>query len=280
MTLMHPTPAPLADPLAEGERIEMAALAAAHAVACDRTRRALGLSLVRVGGALASAAAALPASAIVVNRAMGLAAPPDAAALEAIRAHYAAQGIARHFLHLPPGMAGDDARLRAAGYGPARGWQKFLRTADAPLPEAPRHDIRHVGPQDADRWGRAFAELAAQAFDLGPWAEHWLARLPLHPDWQVFLSFDGGRPAACGALFRRGDAGWTDWAATDPAFRRRGHQRALLAHRVRLAHAQGIARLHSCTGKAVAGDPQHSFANLLRCGFAPTRGRGNAAPLA
>jgi hypothetical protein len=55
-------------------------------------------------------------------------------------------------------------------------------------------------------------------------------------------------------------------------------QRALLAHRCRQAEALGCRRVHTCTGEAVPGDPQHSYNNILRCGFRETYVRGNWAP--
>jgi GNAT superfamily N-acetyltransferase len=116
------------------------------------------------------------------------------------------------------------------------------------------------------------------AFDLGTQAEPWLARLALDPRWRIFLAEVDGRPAGTGALFLADGVGWLDWGATDPAFRSRGIQRALLAHRLRLADALGLPRTHTCTGLPVPGDPQHSFRNILRSGFLATTARANWQP--
>ena len=40
----------------------------------------------------------------------------------------------------------------------------------------------------------------------------------------------------------------------------------------------GCRKLLTCTGKAVAGDPQHSYRNLLKAGFIETYVRRNFAP--
>lgn len=66
--------------------------------------------------------------------------------------------------------------------------------------------------------------------------------------------------------------------ATAPPFRGRGVQRAVLARRLRLADGLGLARVHTCAGEAVAGDPQHSCRNILRCVFTEGRLRGKRAP--
>ena len=55
----------------DGEDIERAALASLHAAAPDDLVAALGLRAVTIGAGLVSVAAALPPTAIVINRAVG-----------------------------------------------------------------------------------------------------------------------------------------------------------------------------------------------------------------
>jgi GNAT superfamily N-acetyltransferase len=244
-------------------RLERAALRSLHAAATPRIAARLGLRWQEIGGGAASIAAALPPSAIVVNRALGR---DRDGARQAAKA-YAAAGVARFFLN------GTDPGL--PGIGQVRGWQKFARTLDGPVPE-PRRDLslRELGPDD----GPPFAAIVCAAFDLGEGAEPWLARLPGRPGWRIFGAVIGGEIAGVGGLFHEGCGGWTDWGATRPAFRSRGVQQALLAHRVRLARDMGLGSLHTCTGEAVPGDPQHSYANILRAGFVETTLRPNWAP--
>jgi GNAT superfamily N-acetyltransferase len=255
--------------LAADERIEAAALAALHAAAGPALAARLGLDWRPIGSGAASIAAALP-TAIVVNRALGLDGPK---ATRAAIAAYRAARVTRYFLNGVEGTA--EAAASAEGLVPARGWRKFVRGRDEPVPDvAPPLPIREIAAGD----GAAFGRLAAAAFDLGDAAGEWLARLPGSPGWQVFGAYDGDRLAAIGALFRLGDEAWTDWGATAPAWRGRGLQRALLARRVRLALEGGATTLRTCTGEAVAGEPQHSYANILRCGFREGRLRPNLAP--
>ena len=72
----------------------------------------------------------------------------------------------------------------------------------------------------------------AAGFEMRPSSAEVLASLVGRPGWHVFVAFDGGTPAAAAAMFVRGEAAWFDWAATDPAFRRRGAQSALLRRRI------------------------------------------------
>ena len=50
------------------------------------------------------------------------------------------------------------------------------------------------------------------------------------------------------------------------------------SQRVRFALEQGCTAIHTCTGEAVPGDPQHSYNNIKRCGFRETDLLVNWAP--
>ena len=138
------------------------------------------------------------------------------------------------------------------------------------------HDIREIGGDH----GHDAAVILAHAFDLGLVSVPWIQRLPECENWHVFMGFENGEPAALGSLYMDGDTAWTDFAATDPGFRRRGFQSALLRHRVRYALDMGCKHIHTCTGEAVPGDPQHSYANILKVGFREEYLRFNYAPRA
>jgi hypothetical protein len=82
-------------------------------------------------------------------------------------------------------------------------------------------------------------------------------------------------PAGAAALYCRDGAGWLGVAATIPAYRRRGVQGALMARRIADAIAGGCRDIVSETGEAVPGEPNDSYANLLRNGFSVVYSRPN-----
>ena len=263
---------------AASEAIERAALADLHAAATPALIDALQLRAVETGTGLVSIGGALPASAIVVNRALGvgLGAPETEATMGAMFDAYREAGVARYFVQRHP-----DAQppaivdwCRAAGLEKARGWQKFARGRE-PVPDAPT-DLRveEIGSEH----GLAFGRLVSDAFDLGPEAAPWLALLPGRPDWRMFMSFDGDEPAGTGGLYIQDGIAWTDWGATAPAFRQRGGQAAVLAARVRCAIDAGCEAIFTCTGEDVPGDPQHSYNNIRKLGFREEYVRENYAP--
>ena len=258
----------------QAEAVELQALEALHAVADAPMRAELGLSLQTIGDCLVSIAAELPASAITINRAVGLGRqnPVQPDTIDTIAEHYRQAGVQRYFLQPDPSTRDEDVapHCRGAGMERARAWQKFIRGRDEPVPDVSTDlTIRRVGPDQ----GEAFAEIVCAAFDLGEEAIPWLARLPRARGWRVFMGFDGSIPASAGAVFINGEDAFTDFGATAVAYRQRGLQRANLACRVRAALDLGCRRIHSCTGIAVAGDPQHSYGNIKKCGFTETHVR-------
>lgn len=260
------------------ERIERAALEDLHRAATPALRQRLGLAGLQQGSAFVSSAAALPPTAIVINRAigLGLGQAADDAALDGLIAAYRQAGVSRYFIHHhPDARPGDLARrLEDKGLAPARAWQKFSRGRER-VPDRPSDlKIAEIGPEH----GADFGAIVSAAFDLGEAAAPWLACLPGRPGWHIFMSFEDGAPAGAGAMFVHDGQAWLDYGATRPEFRRRGSQGAVLAARLRQAIDLGCRQIHTCTGVAAAGDPQHSYGNILRMGFQKAYVRANFAP--
>jgi hypothetical protein len=89
------------------------------------------------------------------------------------------------------------------------------------------------------------------------------------------MGFDGGTPAAAGALFIDGGCAWLGIGATVGSHRKRGAQSALLAARIDAAIASGCALLTTETGIPQPGEPAPSYANIQRAGFAVAYPRPN-----
>ena len=260
------------------ERIERAAIEELHDAAGESLRRRLGLRLEGHGTALVSLAAGDPGN-ILLNRAIGLGVEASARPGEAadVAALYRAAGVTNFFIHLTPDamLAGLAGELEAEGIVRRRAWVKFLRDMDQPAPEARSTlTVREIGPAHA----ADFARIGAAAFDMSRDVEPLVAGLAGRPGWHLFMSFDGDRPAGTGALFVRDGIGWCDWGATDPGFRRRGGQGAVLAARIARAAELGCRLMATTTGEAVEGDPQHSYSNIERAGFRAAYTRANYGP--
>jgi len=258
--------------------IERRALESWHRAADAEARAAAGLDWLEIAGGYASVAARLPATAIVANRAicLGMAHPAQRAEIAELVALYRTRGVARFFAQVhpnakPPELGG---WLLAEGLEQARGWMKFARGREAPHEVDTDLTIAEIGPEHA----AAMARIAADAFDLGDAAIRWITRLVGGENWRAFGAFERATLAAIGGLYVEEGIGWCDFGATAPAFRRRGAQSALLAHRIKAALDLGCRVIGTCTGKAVPGDPQHSYSNILKMGFEERYIRLNYAP--
>jgi ribosomal protein S18 acetylase RimI-like enzyme len=90
--------------------------------------------------------------------------------------------------------------------------------------------------------------------NVRPWREQ--------PGWSLYLARVDGRPAASAILFVRDKAAYLADAATDPQFRGRGLQTALLRRRIADAKAAGVDFV--CSGAAYLSA---SHRNMERVGM-------------
>ncbi len=233
-------------------------------------------NLEQIGDAMCSVSATEPS--ILVNRVLGVGsqAAPTLEQLVEIQRLYRQAGVSRFFLHVVPQIMGPDTEklLNVAGYRRHRGWMKFTRGPGNIGSVTTDLTVRQIGPDEA----ADFAAIAAPAFDMTPACQPALAALANDPHWHLYMSFDGTRPAGTGAIYIRGNAAYTDWAATHPDFRRRGSQTAILNARIQDALNAGCTTIVTMTGEAIPGDPQHSYSNILKRGFSEAYLRENWIP--
>ena len=258
------------------ETIERSALASLHAHCPDDTREELGLFLEEVGDTLVAGAS--HDGSILLNRALGLGTREraDAARVEDVRAVYKRRGVSRYFMHVyPDTLEGYPGALEGAALERARGWMKFSR-GDAPaLVRDTELRVERVRDEAA---AAHFGRIVAGGFGMTEAAGPLLAGMVQDPRWHLYLSRAGDEPAGAGALFVEGTSAFFEWGATDPAFRRRGSQGAVMTARIEAALELGCTQMFTETGEAVGDDPQHSYGNIVRYGFEPSILRENWAP--
>lgn len=254
------------------ESIERDAWIDLFQAAPPHTRAALGLEVARAGGAVALTASR--AETPMLNRAIGA----GAGALAAVADHYTRRGVRRYFVQVHRGAEQDanDRAARAAGLVRyRRAWAKFLRGADpAPSIAAPPLDLAPATAADGDAVGALFCAVFDLPGDVAPMIAATIGR----PRWDVWVARDDGAVVAFGLLYATGGVGYLAGAGTAASHRRRGAQGALMAARVDRAVQRGCRWLASETGEAVPGDPQHSYRNMLKCGFQVVGIRDNYAP--
>ena len=160
--------------------------------------------------------------------------------IEPLIAWYRGEGVKAQFETVPgyydPALGRELARL---GYYQSGFHTSLVCGPDLVLPSAPGDgDVERVESAavleeflDAYIAGRSIPQGAQFKANVRPWLGE--------PGWQLYLGRADGRPAAAAILFVHDKVGYCADATTDPAFRGRGLQTALLTRRIADARAAG-----------------------------------------
>lgn len=260
-SLASPARLHLSDLEARADATEQAAWADLLVAAPPRLGASLGLSVTRTGRVVVLNAAGVDS--LLFNRTIGSPESPDE--LDA--------ALARRGRHAPYWVHVDPERrpilepqLRAHHLEPYPRRLVRLARGAGPLPPASTGStVRPLAPEDATR----FAEVFSSGLDLTDAAVPLIASATQRPGWRAFGAHDGPHLVASALLFVHEATGYLVGAATTPSHRRRGAQRALIVARMRAAFEAGCTLVFAETGAEVPGQPQSSYRNLVRCGFAP-----------
>jgi len=190
------------------------------------------------------------------NRVLGFGVftPLDPLLLSRARAHFAAAHCPNFAITLSP----DDPWPEALTLLDT--WALLTRAAE-PLPSAPT--TLSLTPADPEIFGKVLCE----GYEMPDAVASWGASFADRPGWSAFLAWEGETPIGCAAMYVAEGAAWFGPAATVPAYRGRGSQSALLAHRVAAAHAQGCTLLVTEALPDTPQTPNPSYRNMLRAGF-------------
>jgi hypothetical protein len=170
-------------------------------------------------------------------------------------------GVERFSVSLTPGPGVDEIRRRlvATGFKPRGAKQAVvLRDARPPANLTDAFAVRELGPDEVQ--ARA-VELKAMLY----WAEAHESFVTTAgvSGFSHFMAFSGDEAAAAGALAVKDGFGCLMLAATAPAFRGRGAQRALIGARIAKGLALGCDHFVSETEQVLVP----SYRNLRRAGF-------------
>jgi ribosomal protein S18 acetylase RimI-like enzyme len=221
----------------------------------------VGIAFRRLeGGAVALMARHLPVPGF--NSVVGLRAGHERH-IEPLIDWYRAEGVKAQFETVPgyydPALGRELARL---GYYQSGFHTSLVCDPDLALPAAPGGVTveRVESPAaleeflDAYIAGRSIPQGAQFKANVRAWLRE--------PGWQLYLARADGRPAAAAILYLHDKVGYCADATTDPAFRGRGLQTALLARRIADARAAGVDFV--CSG---AEFQSQSHRNMERVGM-------------
>jgi ribosomal protein S18 acetylase RimI-like enzyme len=190
------------------------------------------------GGAVAVMARHIPHAGF--NSVVGLRAGHEQE-IEPLIAWYRGQGVKGQFETVPgyydPALGRELARL---GYFQSGFHTSLVGDPDLALPAAAQGvTVERVEDAaaleaflDAYIAGRTLPDGAGFKANVRPWLQE--------PGWQLYLGRCEGRPAAAAILYVGDKVGYCADATTDPAFRGRGLQTAMLVRRIADAAAAGV----------------------------------------
>ena len=250
-----------------------------------REGRRLGLSTHRIQGRSVLVAAGVDS--LLFNRAF-LEGTQDLRPerLEAVLRIFHREGVRRFMLHVPMDLAGVELETTAGEALATRGLELYRRDWHVlesrfeprarPRPSSNlTPQVERARPADAEACGA----LLASAFEMPPEAARvWAAAIDGRR-WHSYLIRHEGRIVATGCLYVQRHVGYLAAGATDPAFRGRGAQSALIARRLAIGGALGCVAFASDTGEAVPGEANPSHRNLCRAGLIPTARVRHVVPL-
>lgn len=250
------------------ERCEIAAWRSIFLSLSSEVAVATGARLLEIDGITISAVSA--ADILLFNRTVGVGVRhPVAADFTArVAEWYRAAGIPRFFVQVAPGSPSGDTRmvLEAGGLRHYNNWLRLGRELGEDELVAPPTgiEIRRVEEKDD---ARRFARLVASQFG---WPEliDPIAMAPVGaPQWMHYVAVDGEKVIGTGACYRDEDVAWLGFASTDPAYRRRGVQSAIIARRLHDARTMGCSAAVMETAEPRPDHDAPSSRNAERAGF-------------
>ena len=249
------------------ETLEMSAWEDLFAAAPPALAEQLGLVSERIGPALMTFARTIDSPTFCMLLGGGLPGDETGAALGAAVARFREEGLKNYRIHIAPGPNADHLMLKARDLGliPGRRSLTKFRRGAAPAPGAATF-LRILQATRAQ--AAAFGGVGVAGFNMPPMLSAWFAALPGRANWRCYLAYDGQAPVGCGAAYVSGGGAWLGIGATRPEARGHGSQSAILSRRVDDVLSAGADLLCTETASPAPGEPQTSYDNVKRAGFA------------
>ncbi len=239
---------------------------------------ALGIQFEEIGSTLYQGALGVPGAQFNKVFSFGIDDNITSASIDAA-ADWLGRACCKQSLLMVPPKGGDE---NVDGMLLASGFQRFPldiavfhMNADE-VPELSRSsdiDVRPVGPENAESFGRVLSEgLEALA------AASWLAAFAVgQPSLTAYLAYEGSLAVGAAALFIDGEWGWLFTAAVRPSFRNRGAQTTLLTRRIEDGRKLGVRTFNIGVLRPAPGhgDVFASYRNVRRAGFKIVYNRPN-----
>jgi GNAT superfamily N-acetyltransferase len=142
-------------------------------------------------------------------------------------------------------------------------WVKLTRQADSVPNTFTTAQIKEIGREHADHFGR----IVQIVFQMPERLADWAAALVGRPGRRHFMAFERNKPVGTAALYCQDDWAEFGYAAVLPDSRGRGIQAALIAARIRAAREAGCKWISMETAEETLEKPSYSLRNARKMGF-------------
>jgi GrpB-like predicted nucleotidyltransferase (UPF0157 family)/GNAT superfamily N-acetyltransferase len=246
------------------EKAECEALYEMYTGASDETKKKCGIQTKRIGTAVLIRTDIFPG--FTHNRVpgLGLDKPIDEKTISDVKNFYSTSKN-KHALQLVPQVINNDTEklLLKFGYKHKNNWVRFYRDT-SPI-ENVKTDlvIKSVGNEYMNEYG----SLITNAFDFPAELSGLFEHLMEDENWKHYMAFEDSKPVATGSVYFSGDTAWIGFAATNPNYRGRGAQAAILEARINEARNRRCKWIAVETGEDTSEHDVPSYRNMLRYGF-------------
>jgi GNAT superfamily N-acetyltransferase len=148
-------------------------------------------------------------------------------------------------------------------FAPSRSWDKLCRDVSPPPVAETDLLVEVLGPEHATE----FADVMLAGFEMPEAGRPFVQAETVLPGWTLFGALDGDTVAGVAAMYVDGEIAGLSGAATLPAYRGRGAQRALLSARITAAAAAGVTFLGTETWSEYDEAKNPSLHNMHWAGF-------------
>jgi GrpB-like predicted nucleotidyltransferase (UPF0157 family)/GNAT superfamily N-acetyltransferase len=171
----------------------------------------------------------------------------------------------KHALQLNPLELTVDVKelLQKFGYEHKNNWVRFYRDT-APLENVKTGlGIKSVGNEFVNE----YSSLITTTFGFPAELNALFEPVMENKSWKHYMAFDGSTPVSTGSVYFSGDTAWIGFAATNPEYRGRGAQGAILKARINEARNRGCKWIAVETAEDTSEHDAPSYRNMLRYGF-------------
>lgn len=204
---------------------------------------------------------------LAFNRVLGF--KPDqiitAAQLTRLIRYYREQNVPRFFLAITPELAiRYHDLLEIHGFVKYNQWAKLYLDLNS-IKIAPEREIQIEIPKKHQQ--EIFAEIIKQAFDFPARVGNLFKSAIGKHGYQHFLAFHHQKPISAASIFLKPPFASLSIGATLPSGRGMGAQKALIAHRLKIALEKGCRYVFVETAEDLPEKPSISYQNMIKMGF-------------